>query len=131
MIEIRNYAKIRGIRIIPELDTPAHVGEGWQFFDNEISPVILCYKSEPWRTYCIEPPCGILNPVNDEVYEILKKLYSEFNELFESDVFHMGGDEVTFACWNESESVTKWMKERFVITIVHRRYLIKIFAIFL
>lgn len=30
MEEIVNYAHVRGIRVLPEIDAPAHVGEGWQ-----------------------------------------------------------------------------------------------------
>lgn len=110
--EIVNYAKIRGIRVVPELDTPSHVGEGWQSFTNTTAPVLLCFRDQPWRDYCGEPPCGILNPINLEVYEILKNLYAEFDNLFESDLFHMGGDEVTFQCWNKSEDIVKWIREK-------------------
>lgn len=29
--EIVEYAKIRGIQIVPEIDAPAHAGNGWDF----------------------------------------------------------------------------------------------------
>lgn len=28
------------------------------------------------------------------------------------DLFHMGGDEVHFKCWESSENITNWMAER-------------------
>jgi hexosaminidase len=31
------------------------------------------------------------------------------SELFQSDIFHMGGDEVNFRCWNETQSIIDWM----------------------
>lgn len=31
---------------------------------------------------------------------------------FQPDIFHMGGDEVNFNCWNSTDSITKWMKEQ-------------------
>jgi hexosaminidase len=42
----------------------------------------------------VEPPCGQLNPLKDGVYDVLKGIYSDMLEVFDSDVFHMGGDEV-------------------------------------
>ncbi|XP_065222103.1 chitooligosaccharidolytic beta-N-acetylglucosaminidase [Planococcus citri] len=123
--EIVKYGKIRGIRVIPELDAPSHVGEGWQLFDStppprqtknnvsaSVSNVLLCFKAEPWRQYCVEPPCGLLNPLDPRVYQILGDLYAEFNTLFESDVFHMGGDEVSPYCWRNTPSIVETMPKR-------------------
>lgn len=36
---IVKFAKIRGVQVIPEFDTPGHVGEGWQGTE-----LTLCYK---------------------------------------------------------------------------------------
>lgn len=33
-------------------------------------------------------------------------------ENFAPTVFHMGGDEIFFSCWNTSESLKNWMTER-------------------
>ncbi len=49
-------ANKRGIRVIPELDQPAHVGNGWNFPGAENYTV--CVNQEPWYQYCVEPPCG-------------------------------------------------------------------------
>jgi len=32
--EIVDYALVRGVRVLPEFDAPAHVGEGWQWVSN-------------------------------------------------------------------------------------------------
>lgn len=106
--DIVEYASVRGIKVIPELDVPAHVGEGWQYiFEQDI---LLCFKD----TFCRQMPCGILNPVNDAVYEIIRNLYSEFFQLFDTDVFHIGGDEVEYECWNKTLSILKWINDRLV-----------------
>ena len=49
-----------GVRIIPELDTPAHVGYGWQFPGSE--GYTVCVGQEPWFGFCQQPPCGQVKP---------------------------------------------------------------------
>ena len=39
--ELVEYAKIRGVRILPEFDAPAHVGNGWQFGPQESEYLVL------------------------------------------------------------------------------------------
>ncbi|XP_058124961.1 chitooligosaccharidolytic beta-N-acetylglucosaminidase [Anopheles coustani] len=102
------YALERGVRIIPELDAPAHVGEGWEKLG-----VTSCFNYQPWENYCVEPPCGQLDPTKDAVYDILEDVYREMNAMFNrSDLFHMGGDEVSIRCWNATDSIKTWMKQQ-------------------
>ncbi|KFB48739.1 AGAP005381-PC-like protein [Anopheles sinensis] len=102
------YALERGVRIIPELDAPAHVGEGWEKLG-----VTSCFNYQPWENYCVEPPCGQLDPTKDAVYDILEDVYREMNAMFNrSDLFHMGGDEVSIRCWNATDSIKSWMKQQ-------------------
>ncbi|XP_066992201.2 chitooligosaccharidolytic beta-N-acetylglucosaminidase [Anabrus simplex] len=103
---IVEYARVRGVRVVPEFDEPAHVGEGWQWVGENTT---VCFKAEPWQSYCVEPPCGQLNPTSDKVYQILGGIFSDMLQVFDSDIFHMGGDEVNLNCWNTSEPVTDWM----------------------
>ncbi|XP_058053517.1 chitooligosaccharidolytic beta-N-acetylglucosaminidase isoform X2 [Anopheles bellator] len=106
--DLVQYAIERGIRIVPELDAPAHVGEGWEKLN-----VTSCFNYQPWENYCVEPPCGQLDPTKDAVYDILQDIYREMNEVFNrSDLFHMGGDEVSIRCWNATEGIRSWMKQR-------------------
>nr|CAD7464008.1 unnamed protein product [Timema tahoe] len=103
------YARVRGVRVVPEFDAPAHVGEGWQWAGPNVT---VCVKAEPWTSYCVEPPCGQLNPTNGTVYEILGEIYKEMFKLFDSDIFHMGGDEVNFNCWNSTEEIVTWLSNK-------------------
>lgn len=49
-----------------------------------------------------EPPCGQLNPKNNNTFMVLEKLYAELLELTgPTDYFHIGGDEVNLECWSQ------------------------------
>lgn len=102
--DIVEYGRVRGIRVMPEFDAPAHVGEGWQHKN-----MTACFNAQPWKDYCVEPPCGQLDPTVDEMYSVLQDIYQEMFDLFNPDVFHMGGDEVSVNCWNSSEQIRNWM----------------------
>ncbi|KAK6630761.1 hypothetical protein RUM44_002930 [Polyplax serrata] len=109
---IVEYAKLRGIRVILEVDAPAHAGNGWQWGeDYNLGKLALCVNQLPWRKYCIQPPCGQLNPVNVNLFDVLKKMFADIIEMLPSgEAFHMGGDEVFFPCWNSSIEVIHWME---------------------
>ena len=102
-----SFFTFSGVRVIPELDQPAHVGFGWNFPGAENYTV--CLAQEPWFDYCLEPPCGQLNPAEPAIYDHLEALYEEFHDLFQSDTFHMGADEVFFPCWNSSDAIREYM----------------------
>nr|3VTR_A Chain A, N-acetylglucosaminidase [Ostrinia furnacalis] len=105
--EVVRFGLERGVRVLPEFDAPAHVGEGWQDTD-----LTVCFKAEPWKSYCVAPPCGQLNPTKDELYQYLEDIYSDMAEVFDTtDIFHMGGDEVSEACWNSSDSIQNFMMQ--------------------
>lgn len=112
ILELVEYARVRGVRILPEFDAPAHVGEGWQWTQQQNATV--CFKAEPWQNYCVEPPCGQLNPTSDFVYNVLQGVYADMERVFDSDYFHMGGDEVNFNCWNSSEQIVDWMAAKHI-----------------
>ena len=93
--KIMKYAAARGIRVMPEFDQPAHCGNGWQWGPKQgKGRMASCVNQDPWTKYCVEPPCGQLNPLNDNVYKVLGNIYKSYLEMFDVDMFHIGGDEV-------------------------------------
>jgi N-acetyl-beta-hexosaminidase len=53
--EIVEFAEVRGIQVIPEVDAPAHSGNGWQFGKEKgLGDLSLCINQQPWGTYCGE-----------------------------------------------------------------------------
>ncbi|XP_057304638.1 chitooligosaccharidolytic beta-N-acetylglucosaminidase-like [Hydractinia symbiolongicarpus] len=112
--KIVDHAKVRGVRVMPEFDEPAHCGEGWQWGPKAgLGNLAVCVNKEPWQKYCVEPPCGQLNPTNDNVYDVLAKIYKEYLDLFDPDLFHAGGDEININCWNTTKEITDWLKTNY------------------
>ncbi|XP_037049918.1 probable beta-hexosaminidase fdl isoform X1 [Bradysia coprophila] len=99
--DIAEFARVRGIQVIPEIDAPAHAGNGWDWGPKKgLGELSLCINQQPWSYYCGEPPCGQLNPKNNNTFLILQTLYAELLELTgPTDYFHLGGDEVNLDCW--------------------------------
>lgn len=61
----------------------------------------VCVNAQPWRQFCVEPPCGQLNPTNPNVYKVLRQIYKHILDTWDAPtqgappvLFHMGGDEV-------------------------------------
>ncbi|KAF5297919.1 hypothetical protein FQA39_LY11904 [Lamprigera yunnana] len=108
--DIVEYAYVRGIRVLIEIDTPAHSGNGWNWGPSEgLGELAVCINEQPWTAYCGEPPCGQLNPINPNTYDVLEKLYRDIIELSKEDeIFHLGGDEVNLECWSHR---LKWGNE--------------------
>lgn len=43
VVDLVQYAKLRGIRIVPEIDAPAHVGYGWEWGEEEgLGNLVVC-----------------------------------------------------------------------------------------
>lgn len=108
------YAKYRGIRVILELDSPAHAGHGFNWGpDFGLGNLAVCVDEQPWRKSCIQPNCGQLNPANPNIYSVLKDIYQDIYDFKEVDEFlHLGGDEVFMNCWNSTTEITDYMKTK-------------------
>ncbi|XP_077280187.1 fused lobes isoform X2 [Temnothorax americanus] len=110
--DLADYARIRGVRIVVEIDSPAHAGAGWQWgTEHGFGELALCVDQQPWSSYCGEPNCGQLNPINEHSYRILEGLYRELLDLTEvRDLVHLGGDEVNLECWAQYGNITLAMQ---------------------
>ena len=98
--ELVQYARDRGIRVIPEMDLPGH-STSWFVGYPE-----LASGPGPYR---IERKWGILNPTLDptreETYTFLDGLIGEIAELFPDEYFHVGGDEVNGRQWDSNPQI--------------------------
>lgn len=95
MMQIVEYGRERGVRVVLELDTPSHAGSGWEWGEIEgLGKLAVCVNQQPWRDYCIQPPCGQLNPVNPNTIIVLGLIYHYLFQIFDKQNIHLGGDEV-------------------------------------
>ncbi|XP_055389854.1 chitooligosaccharidolytic beta-N-acetylglucosaminidase [Condylostylus longicornis] len=110
--DIIKYARLRGIRVLIEFDGPAHVGNGWQFASRAgLGDLVVCLNAQPWRKFCIQPPCGQFNPINENLYPTLKHLFDDIADMIPlEETIHMGGDEVFIPCWNATNEILDYLK---------------------
>lgn len=98
---ILTYAKERGIRVVPEVDTPGHT---YSFGKAYPEMIVNCSKAINGTTRYNRYP-GInnvaLNVTNEDIYPILKDVYQEVATIFDDEYMHIGGDEVYEKCYNE------------------------------
>jgi hexosaminidase len=100
------YARDRGIRVVPEFDMPGHT-TAWFVGYPELA-------SGP-GPYSIERKWGIfdptIDPTRDEVYGFLDTLIGEMSALFPDDYFHIGGDEVNGKQWDSNPRIRTFMRQ--------------------
>lgn len=90
--DIVEYAAIRGIDIIPEIDMPGHNGAA-----------CYCYKWLSCTQNGVEPLClG-----RESTIEFAEKVYDEVFQLFPYEYVSIGGDEVNRRRWSECEECKK------------------------
>lgn len=115
--EIIEYARQRGITVIPEIDFPAHVAAALAAYkhlacreiDSEVfgffGGIIPQWKEHNWhwnRTLCLGKP---------STYEFIYDVLDEVCELFDSPYIHIGGDEAPRDEWKNCPICQQTMKD--------------------
>lgn len=99
---IVDYARDRGIRVIPEFDMPGH-SRSWFVGYPELASTPGTYKIEPGGAYTI------IDPTQDRTYKFLDKFIAEMAKLFPDTYFHIGGDEVNGKPWDNNPKIQAFM----------------------
>uniref|UniRef100_A0A1D1YL31 beta-N-acetylhexosaminidase n=1 Tax=Anthurium amnicola TaxID=1678845 RepID=A0A1D1YL31_9ARAE len=91
--EIVDYAKKRGISIMPEIDVPGHA-ESWGVGYPDLWP----------SPNCTEP----LDVSKNFTFEVISGILKDMGKIFPFELFHLGGDEVHPGCWDSTPHVKQW-----------------------
>lgn len=114
--ELVEYAQMRNITIVPEIDLPGH---SW--------PALIAYpelsvnqKTDPpyvfpflasWGYWGNQRTPNTLDPTNEDMYKFLDTIFDEVCSIFPSKFIHFGGDEVKFSVWQEAAHVQQFIKK--------------------
>jgi hexosaminidase len=105
--EIVKYAAERHITVVPEIEMPGHssaaiAAYAWLGTDKKEIEVPVTFGRKR----------DIYDVTDAYVLEFLQNVLDEVMTLFPSKYIHIGGDEVDYTAWRESEHVQKYMKEK-------------------
>lgn len=104
--DVIEYARLRGIRVIPEFDVPGHT-YSWSLSYPQL--LTQCYyNNKPVPAFF-----GPLDPTNENVFKVLNKLFKEVTNVFKDRFVHLGGDEVNTECWASNPEVVELFRKLF------------------
>ncbi len=107
MREVVEYARARGIRVVPEFDIPGHT-VSWMV----AYPQIASSKGP----FHLPDVAGIhdeaLDPTRESTYVFLNRFIGEMTKIFPDAYFHIGGDEVNGEVWTSNPRIARFMKRK-------------------
>ena len=103
--ELIEYAKLRNIEIMPEIDLPAH---SWTLL--QVMPELRDSSSNIISEDVGNYPNNTINPALDETHIFLKKILEELSDIFSFNVIHVGVDERPKESWEGSPKIIEYMK---------------------
>lgn len=107
--EILEYAKVRGITVIPELDIPGHSRAAIAAYPQlSTKPDTVWNVATTWGMYNRQN--NVLAP-NDFTFQFLKDIFKELADLFPSTYIHIGGDECSKLWWKQDAKTQTFIKQ--------------------
>jgi len=98
--EVLDYARERGIRVVPEFDIPAHTSSWLVGYPLLASGPGSHEIGRHWGVY--DP---VMNPARESTYQFLDAFIGEMAALFPDEYFHIGGDEVNPKQWTHNPRI--------------------------
>jgi hexosaminidase len=110
--DIVEYGRLRGVKVMIEFDMPGHAAS-WCAGYPEICPSKECQQP--------------LNPASEQTFPLITSLLGECSgansgnskdgrnngaALFPYNLLHLGGDEVSYTCWQLSSEIKAWEQQQ-------------------
>ena len=96
MRDIVQYAAVRNIEIIPEIDLPGHSHNMAR-----VRPEVLCDYTPGLKASDGYDTRNVMCASKESNYVLLEDIFRELSEIFPSQWIHIGGDEVSMSQWNK------------------------------
>lgn len=127
MIELLKYAKSKGVKVIPEIETPAHaraalVAMKARYNKYAATDMAMAEQYKMWDdndksvyTSAQSYHDNVLNVAHEGVFNFLYKVVDELEKMWKDaglklDIVHLGGDEVPKGSWDASPDIQALMK---------------------
>ena len=104
--QVIEYARDRGIRVIPEFDMPAHATAWFAAYPQLASGKGPYQIARQWGV--LDPA---MDPTRDSTYQFLNLLIGEMAGLFPDAYFHVGGDECNGKEWDANATIQEFKKK--------------------
>jgi len=104
--DLIEYARDRGIRVVPEFDVPGH-STAWFVGYPELASGGGPYSIE--RRWGVFDPA--FDPTSEKTYKFLDTFFGEMAKLFPDHFFHVGGDEVNGKEWDANARIQQFKKD--------------------
>ena len=98
------YARERGIRVIPEFDMPGHASAWFVGYPDLASGTGPYHIERKWGIF--DPA---MDPTRESTYSFLDKFIGEMTALFPDAYFHIGGDECNGKEWDGNPRIQQYM----------------------
>ena len=120
LVDLVNYADLRGITLIPEIDIPGHSRKFIETYPEIFSPKLKKWGKNMWGGDAFN---NVINVGSEKVYSALDVILDEVIEIFHTSPYiHIGADEATIDNLKGDPLAEAMMKKENLEGNVHELY---------
>tara|TARA_B100001173_G_scaffold244208_1_gene214304 strand:+ start:2034 stop:3656 length:1623 start_codon:yes stop_codon:yes gene_type:complete len=120
LVDLVNYADLRGITLIPEIEIPGHAKKFIEAYPEIFSPKLKDWGKNMWGGDAIN---NVVNIGSEKVYDAINVILDEVIEIFDTSPYiHIGADEATINNLKGDPEAEAMMKKENLDGDVHELY---------